>query len=189
MKSVTPEEDPMGVATTLDLPTSTPPKPTCVEATIIGETFIINPETRTVDTAEPRQLCTITHGSGRSWTTNTNYVVYLWSKQYGLPEIVVRKAHSPDGSFMPSWWLLDGLDLYKSFPVVLSLLTEEQTYDILSSWIDSYHKGIQDATRRVAQQYREAFINGTLKKRKLPRQQTVKVWIEKPARVTSSSDT
>lgn len=53
-------------------------------------------------------------------------------------------------------------------------------YWILNAIYHAHSDGKRDAQENTASQFRKAFIEGRLKKRKLPARGSVKVWIEEP---------
>lgn len=56
-------------------------------------------------------------------------------------------------------------------------LDSDSRYRLLHTFFDLYDAGKSQGTTETAQQYRRAFINGTLKKKKVRGQDRVKVWI------------
>jgi hypothetical protein len=65
----------------------------------------------------------------------------------------------------------------------LELLDSDNRYRVLYAIFDAASKARRIGAEATAAQYRAAFVDGRLRKRKMPRQAAVKVWIE-PARVT-----
>ncbi len=61
----------------------------------------------------------------------------------------------------------------------LELLTSDQRYLVLHGLWNAYKDGRNHGANDTATEYRQAFIDGRLKKRKLPAQRMVKVWIER----------
>ncbi|TVR06648.1 MAG: hypothetical protein EA385_15125 [Salinarimonadaceae bacterium] len=78
----------------------------------------------------------------------------VWSGDYMLAAALHRYGDDNMGAFWLCWYLLD-------------------------STKEALHVGRHEASR----EYRQAFAEGRLKKRKLPRQNSVKIWIEPPATV------
>ncbi len=57
-------------------------------------------------------------------------------------------------------------------------LSSDDRYVMLHSLYDIHKQAKRDAETETAQEYRKAFVDGKLRKRKLPARGVVKVWIE-----------
>lgn len=57
-------------------------------------------------------------------------------------------------------------------------LTSDQRFLLFWALLDVHHNAQREAKEIEAGRYRVAFVEGRLKKRKYPRQATIKVWIE-----------
>lgn len=60
-------------------------------------------------------------------------------------------------------------------------------YWLLNAMYHAHYDGRSDGSTRTSQAYRKAFADGRLKKRNLPKQGTVKVWIEPLAGLPAAS--
>ncbi len=70
---------------------------------------------------------------------------------------------------------------FKEIAAVIAALPSDEAYLLMHQLYDIHKDAVREARRQTAKEYREAFVEGRLKKRKLPAQGTVKVWIEDPA--------
>jgi hypothetical protein len=57
-------------------------------------------------------------------------------------------------------------------------MTSDQRYLLLHTMLGLAHQAGDEATRATANKYRSAFVDGRLKKRKRPGQDSYKVWME-----------
>lgn len=83
----------------------------------------------------------------------------------------------------------ESVDLGYSKRIVAALepLDSDTRYWLLHVLLDVRHRAQTETRDRVASEYRRAFVAGTLKKRKMPGRDAVKVWIEPtPARRTAA---
>lgn len=58
-------------------------------------------------------------------------------------------------------------------------MTSDARYFAMHAIMDAHHESARGAAERTALTYREAFVNGRLRKRKVRGQNAVKVWIER----------
>lgn len=90
----------------------------------------------------------------------------------------------------PHWWLRvkhgggeEVFELGYTRQVIdgLGQLDSDTRYLMLHAIMDARHKAADVATRETADKYTTAFAEGRLKKRKMPKQARVRVWIEPKA--------
>lgn len=67
---------------------------------------------------------------------------------------------------------------YRQIDAIFAPLESDLRYWLLHSFMDLYHDTKRAAIDQTADKFRKAFVDGRLKKRKLPAQGAVKVWIE-----------
>ena len=61
---------------------------------------------------------------------------------------------------------------------MFSSLDSDTRYLMFNALMQAYHDGDKAGREKTAKAYRNAFVEGRLKKRKMPNQDQVKVWIE-----------
>ena len=67
---------------------------------------------------------------------------------------------------------------YRNYPAMFDPLTSDARFWLMWQLLEIYHGGHITGVEETAQRYTTAFVEGRLKKRKLPKQEHVKVWIE-----------
>ena len=69
---------------------------------------------------------------------------------------------------------------YNNFPAIFDPLTSDARYLLMNQLKLTHRAGQDEGRTKTADRYKTAFAEGRLKKRKLPRQQAYKIWIEEP---------
>lgn len=114
-------------------------------------------------------------GCHSRWTCDhCKFSVYLYKPQFGRGAICVAKI---TGLGVHFYWI-DDLIFDQTFQEVLPHFSDEALYDLLEVFTRAYRTGKEAGHAKAQQEYTEAFVDGRLKKRRLPKQSATKVWIE-----------
>ena len=109
------------------------------------------------------------------WTCDhCKFSVYLYHPQFGHPSLCIARI---TGLGVHFYWIED-LIFDQTFQGVLPHFSDEALYDLLEVFTRAYRTGKEAGYAKAQKDYTEAFVDKRLKKRKLPRQSAIKVWIE-----------
>lgn len=70
---------------------------------------------------------------------------------------------------------------YNNFPAIFDPLTSNARYLLMNQLMLTHRAGENEGRDKTTYRYKKAFAEGRLKKRKLPKQEAFKIWIEEPA--------
>jgi hypothetical protein len=101
----------------------------------------------------------------------------LVREHFGGYAIVVK--HGAGQERVPHIWS-------KRIVSALEHVDSDSRYFLMHTIYRAYKDGHNHGATAVANEYREAFVSGRLRKRKLPAQRTVKVWIERKPIITNT---
>lgn len=117
-------------------------------------------------------------GGSTKWNSNTRAGVYRWNRSPTRPGLVLWQVNGTGNHFI----FLDQLEMFTSFMrIVDSGVHQIVLWDLICSWFKMYQDASRDASGATEDRYRQAFVDGRLKKRKNRGQATYKVWIEDKA--------
>ncbi len=92
-------------------------------------------------------------------------------RQYGSYCLLVRHGAGDERVKLGGWG---------NFRAMFEPLSSDARYSLMHQMMNIHREAKMQGAERTAAHYRQAFIEGRLKKRKMPRQSGVKVWIEEP---------
>ena len=116
-------------------------------------------------------------GGTTKWDSNTTCGAYQWDRPHGKPGLVIYQVNGTGNHFM----FMHQLELLHSFRVIVGDAPPIVLWDLIQSWFSTYGRGKEHATEAVTTKYKQAFVDGRLKKRKKRNEETFKVWIEPAA--------
>jgi hypothetical protein len=153
--------------------------PTTLTAAHVGS-CCVHPPTREIP-LEELELIVATHcearGGSTKWNSNTIAGAYRWNRPHTRPGLVLYEVNGTGNHFI----FLDQLEMFTSFMrIVESGVHQIVLWDLICSWFRVYGDASRDAAGATEDRYRQAFVDGRLKKRKNRGQATYKVWIEEP---------
>ena len=95
----------------------------------------------------------------------------LSKKQYGGYHLLVKHGGGEEG--IP-------LGYSKRYEIMMESLESDTRYYLMHALMEAFHNGKTKGRDESTTLYRNAFVDGRLKKRKLPSKNEVRVWIESP---------
>lgn len=111
------------------------------------------------------------------WNSNATCGAYQWGQKHSKPGLVIYQVNGTGNHFM----FMRQLELLHSFRVIVGDAPPIVLWDLIQSWFSTYGRGKGHATDAVTTKYKQAFVDGRLKKRKNRGEETFKVWIEPAA--------
>lgn len=136
------------------------------------------------------------HRRSRYTTEHQDFHVYIYDRYKGRREAEVEIPVRPDGPTtklkFPTyeqvaivqqaggnrWAYIDCLEYDNSLRYAVEHLPNDVVWDLLHMIFDAYHHGLQNGGIEASREYRDAFVEGRLKKRKQRGRDSYKVEIE-----------
>ena len=110
----------------------------------------------------------------RQWNSNTTCGAYQWDQSHGKPGLVLYKVDGCGNHFL----YMEMLEIFDSFQAIQRSVESIVLWDLICSWFKCYTKGKERGTEDTEKKYRQAFVDGRLKKRKRRGTAEYKVWID-----------